>query len=243
MQRRYLLAGLAGLAASSAKAGPPAPLRVTCGTHYAISWVTAQLLARVYAQAGLPMDIVPQPTARATASIEQGLTDGECARIAPYGLQHPSLLRLEPPIYALSAQAFWLSGRKLPLQRREDLANFSLVYMRGVHYAEELAKGLSRATATTSPEQMFRMLAARRVEVVVDAALSAQQCAKQLQLDIEESPVLLRYEVYHFLHPRHAALVPRLSEALRQLIASGELKRLTAQLERDVIDRPLPRLD
>ena len=243
MHRRHLLASLPGLLTLPAQAGEAAPLRVTCGTYYAVSWVTSQLLARVYAQAGLGLEILAQPTARATVSIEQGLTDGECARIARYGEQHPKLLRLEPPIYTLSVHAFWLRARPLQVRRKQDLAGHSVVYMRGVQYAQDLVEGLPKATATVSPEQMFRMLGAGRVDVAIDALLSARQCAQQLQLDIEESPALVREEVYHFLHPRHAALLPRLSEALRQLMASGELKRLTARFEHEALERSLIKPD
>jgi polar amino acid transport system substrate-binding protein len=91
---------------------------------------------------------------------------------------------------------------------------------------------MGRVTAVPTMEALMRMLAAERVELAVNDRLSGQLILRQLRLETEIHPLdppLQHIPLYHFLHVRHAMLLPRIEEVLRGMETSGELERVRAR--------------
>lgn len=211
-------------------------LRIAAVQKDALSWVAARLLTEIYRAAGLQLVIEPLPAVRAGMVVQGGQLDGELVRIQSYGQQHPQLLRVEPAYYRLSVQAYSMPARRLRVTSRMDLRLYSLGAVRGLSYVPELTAGHPALTQAQNAEQLFRMLQAGRLDLALESSVTAGYVLDQLALrDATASPELARYELYHYLHPRHRELLPRLSEAIRRLKASGELEQLTSFYEAMVI--------
>lgn len=220
-----------------AGAQAPAPeLRIAAVQKDALSWVAARLLTEIYRAAGLRLVIEPLPAIRAGMAALGGELDGELIRIRAYSQRHPQLLRVEPAYYRLSVQAYSLPTRRLRIASREDLRLYTLGAVRGLSYVPELTAGHPALTQAQNAEQLFRMLQAGRLDLVLESSVSAGYVLDRLALhDVTASPELAHYELYHYLHPRHRELLPRLSEAIRRLKASGELGQLSTYYESMVI--------
>jgi polar amino acid transport system substrate-binding protein len=98
---------------------------------------------------------------------------------------------------------------------------------------------MSRVTAVPSMEALMRMVAAERVDVAVNDRLSGMLILQQLGLQGEVHPLdppLQHIPLYHFLHVRHAELLPRVEETLRGMAASGELEQIRSRAAKRIAE-------
>jgi polar amino acid transport system substrate-binding protein len=229
-RRRLLAAALGSLAAPEALAAET--LVVTAVNKTGASAVAARLLTEIYRRAGLHLQIDVQPAPRASLTALSDKADGELIRIASYGQTYPQLLRVDPSFYRVSVRAYSLPARAVSVQSRDDLKHYSLGSIRGMVYVQEMTEHHPALTLTQNPLQLFRMLAAGRIDVVLCTTQAAQSSIAELGLkDLDSSPELARFELHHYLHMRRKDVAPRVAEVIRRLRDSGELELLTTQYE------------
>jgi len=166
------------------------------------------------------------------APLPPGKADGDLIRIPSYGQIYPQLVRVDPPYYRIVIKAYSLVARSANVQTRDDLKHYALGSIRGMAYAQELTENHPALTLAQNPLQLFRMLAAGRVDVALCTTLAAQAAISNLALkDVEVSPDLARFEMHHYLHMRRKDLAPRIGEVIRKMKDSGELEQLTTRYE------------
>ena len=234
--RRLLLCCLVWFLGSSAAQGQA--LRLAANERLAEQFVASRMLRVIYAKAGLNLEIEPMPAARANLETIQGRRDGEIARIAAYGERNPTLIRVDPPYYQLTSRAFWLKSRNATVKDRTELRHYSVGAIRGVAHSMELTEAHPAVTLTKEPLQMFRMLQSGRFDLALDTGINGRYLVSRNNWqDIESSPDLASFDLYHYLHPKHSALTERLERTIRQMRSSGELDQVRSQL-RQTYSRP-----
>lgn len=232
-RRRVMASAMLAWAGPALAANPP--IRIGAIDKDAVSWVAAQLLADIFKQAGLALEILPMPGPRTTKMSLAGELDGDLIRIQTYGQNYPVLVRVEPPFYRVSVRAFSMPGRNARISTRDDLQHYTLGAIRGMAYVYDLTETHPALTLAQNSEQMFRMLQAGRLDLVLDGSVAARASIEKLGLkDMVVSPELAGFELYLYLHIRRRDLAPRIGEAIRKLKASGELARLTTMYEATV---------
>ncbi len=201
--------------------------------------VASLLIKDIYAKAGLKAVIEPLPAKRATQVSVEGAKDGETARITPYAERNPPLVRVDPPYYGLTTGVFVKAGRKLIISGKDDLANFRVGIVRGIAHAERAVEGLKDLTVVDKYEQLYRMLDAGRIDIVVDTGINGQAEIQALGLKgkVEHIGDIAGFDLHNILHPRHAALAPKISSAIKSMQSSGELGQLIKKYEKQVIDK------
>jgi ABC-type amino acid transport substrate-binding protein len=115
----------------------------------------------------------------------------------------------------------------LPIRRGYAQAEAGEVDGLGMTVTLELAPNL---------EALFRKLALGRTDVVVESRFNG--ClVKQLGLQkaVLLQPSLEVLPAYHFLHSRHAALVPRITAVLRKMESDGSIKKIQATALREYL--------
>lgn len=235
--RRLALAALLGLALQSLRA--QTVLTVTAVNQTGGSGVAARLLAEIYRRAGLGLQIDVLPAARASLMTLSDKADGELIRIATYGQIYPQLVRVDPAYYRAIVRAYSLPGRNASVQSRDDLKHYALGSIRGMAYVQELTESHPALTLTQSPQQLFRMLTAGRLDVALCTTLAAQSAMASLGIkELDVSPDLARFELHHYLHVRRKELAPRLANVIRRMKDSGELEQLTLQYEAAAAQAP-----
>lgn len=232
-----LLPGLAGGATPSSAllsvpvspstVRPPEGFRVAHGPDSATQDAAVRILQVAYARAGLNLQAETLPAPRATQRLEAGRLDGDAARIAPYFDAHPMLQRVGPPLMRVPQVAYTRADARFTVRSVADLRGRRVGIVRGLMQSARLVAGLDRVTEVTSGVQLYRMLDAGRLDVVVDAPLNARRHTAALGLrTVVAQATLCEEPVYHGLHRRHAAVAPRVAAALEAMQASGELAAL-----------------
>jgi ABC-type amino acid transport substrate-binding protein len=229
VSRRVLLQAMASTALAGRRAAAAdAPMRLARIEGVPDQAVGAEILQAVYDRIGRPVAFVDLPAKRALLESSSGRLDGEVQRVPDVANEYPTLLPVREPIMFIEPSVF--SATVSPaIAGWDSIRPFAVGIARGVGSSERGTQGMPRVTAFTDMEQLMRMAAAGRVDVAVNDRFSGELILRRLGLEQRVqvlSPPLQHIDLFHFVHERHRALVPRLEAAVREMRGSGELQRL-----------------
>ena len=179
-----------------------------------------------FRRAGVRLKLVKLPAERALINASNGLEDGDLTRIAGLEAQYPNLVRVPEKLIDWNFSAF---GKNPALPARWDaIRQRPVAHIRGWKIYERELAGAEQILTAEDSAQLFRLLQLDRVEVVLyerwmGKSLIAQQ---RMQGLVALKPALAEREMFIYLNKRHAALVPRIAEALRAIKAEGLYDRL-----------------
>lgn len=234
-------AGLVWTTAIGAPAKAPA-LTVSRIAESGTQTVAAEVLAVVYARAGLELRVAVMPSPRASNEMDAGRLDGEAARIASYFDDHPLLVRVGPPLMSVEAVAYSRAGDETAVTDARSLHGRRVGVVRGILLTRQAVAGVPGVLEVGRGPQMYRMLAAGRLDVIIDTPVNHRLHTSRMGLaNIVPRAVLRSEPVYHGLHRRHEAIASRLQATLQTMRDSGELAALVARAEASYLEGLLPR--
>lgn len=181
-----------------------------------------------FARAGVGVSLQPLPSERGLVMADSGQLDGDANRINGLEAAYPNLLRVPESNMTYEFTAFTLRP-DVVVRGWDDLKNYSVAYIIGWKIYDEHvhARGVVKVA---TPENLFALLRAGRVDVVLYYRLGGVYYARKLGLTNLRAldPPLATREMYMYLNRRHADLVPRLAEALRSMKRDGGYERIVA---------------
>lgn len=183
-----------------------------------------------FRRAGLRYELVNLPAERALRLADAGRIDGEIVRVGGLEAVYPNLLRVPEPISEVVFSAFSLNeGVPADFQA---LKSRSVGMIRGWKIFEQAMAGSATLVTANDPEQLFRLLTLRRVEVALYEGNMGVALTMALGIPGVHRlrPDLARRDVFTYLHRRHAAEVPRLAEALRAMKRDGFYARAVREV-------------
>ena len=194
------------------------------------------LLEAIYKQAKIPLELVVIPSARALIQSSSGKVDGELQRIYALANAYPSLIRVPTP-FTYFEPAVFSRNKNIKVNGWGSLQGLSVGMVRGMKFAELGLKGVSDVQQVTGSDQLFNMLNAGRVDVIVSARFNGlYHMARVNLLNVKQlEPVLERHELYHYLHEKHNSLVPIIDKAIQAMLESGELAKLRKQFYNEIL--------
>lgn len=177
-------------------------------------------------RAGARLRLVKLPAERGLLNANAGIEDGDMVRIAGLEAQYPDLVRVPEKLLDWEFAAF---GKNAALPARwESLRTHRVGHIRGWKLYEQQLAGAPRVVTAEDSAQLFRQLQRDRIEVALYARWQGLSLIRREGLKGVHAlePPLATREMFIYLHKRHAALVPRLVEALRAIKAEGLYDRL-----------------
>ena len=203
-------------------------------------YVGGEMLRAVYAKLDIRLEFEDVPGKRALALSSAGEVDGEIQRIGTLARDYPTLIQVTPAINYIEPAVFTTKLR-FDVAGWNSIRDYSIGIVRGVGSSEAGTRDMARVTATTSLENMIKMLDADRFDVMVTDLFSGLVAVRKLNLQARIyplSPPLERIHIYHYLHERHRDLVPKVGKVIAQMEASGELAALREALVKRVLNAP-----
>lgn len=193
-------------------------------------------LRMIYGEAGrrigYRIDLLPLPTARATALSDLGEVDGEISRVADYGERHPNLQRVDPAHFTVQFAAYG--------KQSVDVGNgwpalaatpWRIDYVRGCKKCEsELPKVVPppRLTGVNNLLLALRKLQAERSDLVIDIDNDIESVLASPEFagaSLNKRAVMDEVGMHAYLHKKNARLVPRLAAALAAMKREGLLDK------------------
>lgn len=207
------------------------PTIVISGIAQTITHSIAQeVVQEAYKRIGYDVQFKMYPANRAISLANQGVTDGDIARIKGTEKTFPNLIPVPTPVIDFQGTAFTISVTK-DIQKWSDLKGLKIGVVRGVRYATIGTEGLNPFFANNVPH-LFKLLKDGRIDIAVAGT-------RQGQLEIEKSlnksgihsvgKPLFTAPLYHFIHSSNKDLVSPLNKALANMKAQGEINFIIDQ--------------
>jgi polar amino acid transport system substrate-binding protein len=198
--------------------------------------IAALLITDIYKRAGFVAKIQPLPGARANAMALAGETDGEVARIQGYATKNPTLIQVEPAYYYLTTTAFAKADSGIKIGSKEALKKYRVGIVRGIAHAEAATDGVPGVKIVNDYDQMYQMLDAGRLDVVIDAGANGPYVIKKLGLNgIKAVGELARLDLFTMLVPARKEWGPKVAATIKGMKDSGELAKLARRYEDDFL--------
>lgn len=233
--RAFLLAGLLlvfGLA--PAVAGNPTLTLSTNNTpldRKALEQLSQESLRRI----GVDLKLVSLPSERSLTAANLGEVDGEGLRVGGLGGPdgpYPNLVQVPERFVRISFVAFSKNATISLDNGWDSLKPYRIAFINGWKMFEANAQGARVVNKVDKPEQLFRMLDEGRVDLVLYTHADGLLLARNLGLTSVAplSPALKEVDMYLYLHKKHQALVPKLTQAIRDLKADGSYNRILSAI-------------
>ncbi|GAB2183261.1 substrate-binding periplasmic protein [Roseibium sp. LAB1] len=182
--------------------------------------VAQSILSRAYAELGIRIETVIRSPRRALLDAASGKTDGELVRVTAIEAEHSSLLRVDVPIILARTFAY-ANKRQFRGKSFKQLKHLRVGHVSGARFAAELASGFAEVWTADTPEQLFEMLQRDRIDLVIAGEATGRRVIRDKNLDgvFPLRPSLHEVAFYHYLHERHAELVPKIEAVLRKMLS------------------------
>ena len=230
---RFLtLLGLLWLAlASGARAEAPS-LTISTNNTPQDRKVLALLSNEAFRRAGLILKLDNNPSARSLDLANQGVVDGEGLRVAGLEQQYPNLVQVPERYTGISFVAFSRNASIKLDQGWGSLKPYRIAFINGWKLFEVNTADAQSVTKVDKVEQLFQMLDADRVDLVLYTRNDGMAVLKRLGISnvVALSPSLRDADMYLYLNKKHAAHVPRIAQALRDMKADGSYSSIMAQV-------------
>lgn len=217
-------AALAAIASPAEVCAETLQLSYTEGSTY--QEIATPILVKAYKRLGLSVKALPLPGRRALRSSNHGLVDGEVIRLPVIEKDYPDLIRVPVPVIEISNNGYARTALA-PVRTPGDLGRRSVGIIRGLIVLENFTEGTRRKMFNNQPE-MFLALAEGRVDLILTNQFDALKYGDE-SLQATPEPIQSN-QAYHYLHKKHADLVPRIAEALTTVLRQGERERVIEQL-------------
>ena len=180
------------------------------------------LMEEAYAELGIELNYLDMPRARSIVEANAGRIAGELGRLPGLEQDYPNLVRGNFALFRY--QLVIIADRRLcGLCELEDLEN--LGYVNGMHSVEQILAehNYQRPTVqATDLEQLYLMYQSKRVKAIVLNDFDAEQLGLLADPHLVAVPLLTELG-YHYLHKKHAALMPKLDAVLDRMHSEGRV--------------------
>ncbi len=191
------------------------------------------LLTRIAEELGMDLRINHYPSKRSIQWADQGHDDGEYARIAGISETYPNLLMVKEPLVDFSFVAIVKKSAPYRPGTWQDLTGLRVGYLNGWKIFEDNLKEVSDVEVLQSVDNLFNMLMADRLDVILYSRLRALDYIRSHEdmsgLVIIDPPLSVR-PMYLYMNARKADLIPLIEKELRHMKESGEYDLLLKQL-------------
>lgn len=182
-------------------------------------------LIQAYKNLDIEVNFLTLPNKRGLRMANSGEIDGEMLRVADTEIHHPNLIQVPVPI--CSIESILVANERVMATTYEDLKKYRFGITIGYVDQENLVEKYQlNATRVIKNNTLLEMLMRDRVDVIFLTKLESKYIISKSRNT--KLKVLQGFEremlLYHYLHKKHKALVPQITNALQALTKAGKVK-------------------
>lgn len=194
-----------------------------------------RIMSEAFRRMGIPLKIVRLPSERALINANEGVDDGNFARVEGLDKLYPNLIRVSEEITTFEFVAF---SRKAAFKTTgwDSLKPYNVGIITGWKILEKNTVGVKSLTKVRDEKLLFSLLLSGKADLVLYDRMQGKVVLKQLASgDIRVlTPPLAVKGMYLYLNKRHAGLVPKLELTLRAMKKDGTVKRIVGEMLRSI---------
>ena len=230
MRRHQFLTALLALAAAPTRAQPSTRITVSTNNTPVDRQALEQLGQEAFRRIGLQLALTSLPSERSLVAANQGEVDGEGLRVAGLDDNYGNLVRVPERYVSISFVAFAKDPALSVAQGWDSLKSQRVAFIHGWKMFESNAAGARVVNKVDKAEQLFQMLEHGRIDLALYTLADGVALARKMGLQgvVALNPTLKDVDMFLYLHRKHAALVPKIAAALREMKADGSHQRILA---------------
>ncbi|AWB65176.1 hypothetical protein C2869_01375 [Saccharobesus litoralis] len=181
-------------------------------------------LTKAYQALGIELEFIVLPSKRSIIASNNGLLDGETARIAGIEKKYPNLIPI--PVAICRMETVAVSKQTIKFKQIEDLTQYKMGIKNGALLHQKLFKGVEYKPFVYN-KQLINAVRKKQIDLAIMTKSKAESLINQYgysQLTIQQ-PVLATTYLYHYLNKKHQHLVQKLTSELKKLEASGFIEQ------------------
>ena len=189
------------------------------------------LLAReAFRRIGIQVGFHHVQTERAILNVSKGIDDGNLIRVDGLSQIYPNIVKVPEKLFDYEFVVFARDGLFEP-KSWDSLRPFRVGIIRGWKILERNITDTKSITRVRDENRLFDLLKTGYVDVVVLERWRGQHILKTTDLQGFQGlePPLVTKPMYLYLHKRHQALVPQLTDALKAMKHDGTYQDLFEQ--------------
>jgi polar amino acid transport system substrate-binding protein len=195
------------------------------------------VVKEAFRRIAMDVQIVRLPSERALLNANDGIEDGNYARVGKMiSPLYPNLIQVPEPITRFEFTVF---SKKHDFRTKgwESLRPYHVGIVTGWKILEKNIQNSMSLTSVNNAESLFSMLEADKIDIAAYDLQQGKFVMKQLKLkDIYAiSPPLATQDMYIYLHKRHDAIVPKLTNALKQMKKDGTYRKIVEKALRGLL--------
>jgi len=191
------------------------------------------ILKEAYLSIGVNVEYRVIPSARSLVLSNSGNIDGELVRIGSIAKTYTNLVKVPVSHVAAEQMAWAVEGSGMSIVGWESLRPYKIVFHRGYKAAESGTKGMNIETVN-SVKQAFQMVSLGRKDVAIANKFTGLSIIKNWELSkkiVMLKPAVQVDPLYHYLHKKHQALVPKITTAMNKMKKSGRFEEIYKQFK------------
>lgn len=184
------------------------------------------VIGEAFRRAGLGLKIVRLSGERGLKNANDGIEDGELARIGGMEKMYPNLVPVPGKVVDYHFVGFSRSSN-IKTTGWDTLEPLSIGLLRGWKIYERSLTPKTRSTVVDTPEQLFSILDKNRIDIALYERALGTALVKSMGIKGVHvlDPSLTELEMFIYLHKKHADKVPAVAAALQQIKAEGFYER------------------
>jgi len=230
-----LLAGASGSPVAARERDQRPRLVFTTFPSGGMGLLFKRILTEAYGRIGYDVEAVKVPAERGLVMANQGQCDGMDARAPVIEETCANLVRVPTPLYTNTVVAFSKRTDMDLAEGWDALAPYRLGSVLGYKFVEKMTSAYDRVLVSCYG-QLFAMLKNDRLDVAVTEYLDVMPSLRGFDFGNIRllSPPLAHTPMYHYLHEKHADLVPVIDAVLRQMREEGRMDALLEEIKAGV---------
>ena len=206
-------------------------LTTWCGPPFSNSEKTGYLdliLQEASERMNLKINIERRPAERSLKDANQGKTDGDFLRVVQIGALYPNLLMVPESLYRMEFVAFATKDDVKIDNSWKSLEPYSVGIVRGWKILEKNVIFHKSRRSLSKQEHLFLMLDRGRLDVAVYSKHFGFEVISRLGLKGIKAldPPLVVKQMYLFLHKKHEAIIPKLSNIFKSMKEEGRFEKI-----------------
>ena len=195
------------------------------------------VLREAYEELGIEIIVDAVPADIGLDMSVRGESDGEVYRPSGLDERFGGLIRVPTALAATATVAVFPADGSVSVVGLDDLSGYRVVRVAGMVPSEVTTEGLANVQLVDSCNDVLRALIDGQADVGVVSWVDILVAINEqgLEDDVQVSSPLHMSYLYHYLHERHALLVPRIGAVLARMAATGKIAEIRASYEDDFL--------
>jgi len=191
------------------------------------------ILTEAFKRNNIKFEAVYYPSLRSLISSNVGETDGELHRIYDFHTvsnnKYSNLIRIESEL--ISTWMTIYSMNNIIINSWDDLKNYKIAYYRGRKNVEKFLTNIvpeRQITKLTTDKQAFKMLIAKRIDLVFSENIEGQRLIKKYSefSNIFQVRKVKESKIYSYIHKKHKYIGLKVAKTIEEMKKDGTFSEI-----------------